>query len=208
MEETIDFFKYKSLLAKLESIKGTKKPIKDFIKEIYKLSNNLKHHDTNYREHPQTARYAFMLVSKALTYDGSVVPTNRIIVNDLSILKNKLVDRYMVSKDNIVETYEFCNTSITISPDSLEKLFKCADIIQPLTDKSFYLHLWSTKEIKLFSSSEQAARIFLKRHNPESILLEYIPFDQKKYDKTIEELQTLCDIYTPVLKEHHDTHIQ
>jgi hypothetical protein len=142
-----------------------------------------------------------MLVTRALTYDGSVKPIKNLILRQLKVLTNLLLSREIVTKENIVETYEFCTGTIDISPSSLKQFFILDDIVQPLTDKKFYLSFWGTKELKLFSDSKQAARVFLKKHNPDSLLLDYITFDQKEHDKVIAEMQEFNNLYTPILKD-------
>ena len=37
--EYVDHFKYMGLLAELEKVKGTKKPLRDFVNRVYDLSN-------------------------------------------------------------------------------------------------------------------------------------------------------------------------
>ena len=74
--EYLDHFKYIGLLAELEKVKGTKKPLRDFVNKVYDLSNefNLTHKG---EQTPESARYCFMLVSRALYYN-----TGNIIIKD------------------------------------------------------------------------------------------------------------------------------
>ena len=66
--EYLDHFKYMGLLAELEKVKGTKKPLRDFINRIYELSQEFSLNHKGQKT-PESARYCFMLASRALYYN-------------------------------------------------------------------------------------------------------------------------------------------
>ena len=81
--EYLDYFKYMGLLAELEKVKGTKKPLRAFVNRIYNLSNNFTISCRGERT-PESARYCFMLASRALSYStGNIIIKDPFIVNCL-----------------------------------------------------------------------------------------------------------------------------
>jgi hypothetical protein len=203
--EAIDKFKYTALLAKLESIKGTKKPIHDFIKELAELSNNFLSQSNEYKEQPLTQMYAFMLASRALTYDKSIkqIPKctreNIIRASQELIISNPLVD-----KSNTVDIFKYWDNKLFFTPRYLKKLYRIDNLTEllsnPVTCYYFYI-----KELKVFTYDNYAAKLFLEKHNPNSKLAKAIEFNQLRHDKTIEELKQLTNLYTGVLNEHNCT---
>ena len=72
--EDLDDMLYAVYIAKLESLKGTKKPLQDFIKEMAETTNDF--YTLTYRQ--------FQLVTRAIHYCSAVNPLSVRLLNNLS----------------------------------------------------------------------------------------------------------------------------
>lgn len=197
MTEAIDFFKYKALLGELEPLKGKKKPVHDFIKKIYELSNKFRYYEENYKEQPQTARFAFMLVSRALKYDGSARSIKSDIIAKLSSLGGYLVSKKFVTADNVVETYEFSSRSIEFFPKSIKDLDYQLELMQKIPSNKINFKAYYLNEFRPFKYDEAACLIYANNkygveNNP---LRNVIEFSQTEYDDCIETSKNLYNLY-------------
>lgn len=207
--EVIDFFKYKGLLAELESIKGTKKPIHDFIKKVYKLSNEFNYYNKDtFKEQPYTCRYAFILVTKALTYDSSVNSINQKIKSDLYKLANSLISRECISADNIAETFEFYSKKVYFCPYTLDKLIDYIPLLEKLEIQNITLNVDYVNEFSIYDNSSLAIHKYMNNllgpDNIVSKLLEQKSSTEEDFDKLLKKAKQLLEIHKTILKDLHE----
>jgi len=201
MNETIDFFKYKGLLAELESIKGKKKPVHDFIKKLYKLFDEFYLSPSCNQETEQTARYIFMLVTKAITYDGSINTVNSKIIWNLKNLANQLTNCSILTAENVLETYEHYPDCIDFRSFSIEDLLKHDKLIDKLGTKRTYMSYYSIKETKSISKEKEIIKLVLLRNNPKSLLGNSILSNRTHVEEALKEVQDIVNVLQPILKE-------
>lgn len=207
--EVIDFFKYKGLLAELEGIKGTKKPIHDFIKKIYKLSNEFKYYNKyTFKDQPDTCRYAFILVTKALTYDSSVNSINQKIKSDLRKLANTLIFREFVSADNMAETFEFYSEKVYFCPYTLDKLIDYIPLLEKLEIQNITLSLDYVDEFRIYNNSSLSIYKYMNNllgtENIVSKILGQKPFPEEDFDKLFKKAEQLLELNKTILKDSHE----
>lgn len=207
--EIIDFFKYKGLLAELESIKGTKKPIHDFIKKVYKLSNEFSYYNKDtFKEQPDTCRYAFILVTKALTYDSSVNSINQKIKSDLYKLANSLISRECVSADNMAETFEFYSEKVYFCPYTLDKLIDYIPLLEKLEIQNITLNVDYVNEFSIYDNSSLAIHKYMNNllgpDNIVSKILEQKSSTEEDFDKLLKKAKQLLEINKTILKDSHE----
>lgn len=207
--EVIDFFKYKELLAELEGIKGTKKPIHDFIKKVYKLSNEFQYYNKDtFKDQPDTCRYAFILVTKALTYDSSVNSINQKIKSDLCKLTNSLISRRFVSADNMAETFEFYSEKVYFCPYTLDKLIDYIPLLKELEIQNITLSIDYVDEFRIYNNSSLAIYKYMNNllgpDNVVSKILGQNPFPEEDFDKLFKKAEQLLEINKTILKDSHE----
>jgi len=202
MTEAIDEFKYKVLLAKLETLKGLKKPVHDFIKLVYDMSNNLKRYNVKGEEHPQTQVHAFILITKAMTYDGSASPIRKGITNSVEATARNLFKLSQVTLDNVQEVFQFYKSRIHLSPSNLAEFYKISDLFDVLKPTSFNVSNWDIKEAKIFSNTDAVAQLYLKNHNPNAFLLQdYFKCKDSKLEKAKQQLSEFNTTLTNLLRD-------
>ena len=210
--EVIDFFKYKGLLAELEGIKGTKKPIHDFIKKVYKLSNEFQYYNKDtFKDQPDTCRYAFILVTKALTYDSSVNSISQKIQSALRKLANSLISRGFVLADNMAETFEFYSEKVYFCPYTLDKLIDYIPLLEKLEIQNITLSLDYVDEFRIYKNSSLAILAIHKYMNnllgPENVVSKILgqnPFPEEDFDKLLKKAEQLLEINKTILKDSHE----
>ena len=207
--EVIDFFKYKGLLAELEGIKGTKKPIHDFIKKVYKLSNEFNYYNKDtFKEQPYTCRYTFILVTKALTYDSSVNSINQKIKSDLRKLANNLISRGFVSSDNMAETFEFYSEKVYFCPYNLDKLIDYIPLLEKLEIQNITLTVDYVNEFSIYDNSSLAIHKYMDNllgpDNIVSKILEQKSSTEEDFDKLLKKAEQLLEINKTILKDSHE----
>ena len=131
---TIDYFKYKALLAELETLKETKGPITKFINKVYSLSESL----STLPDNRESTRYAFMLITKAISYSAGVRSANKKITNTLDNTARNLTNSKEVTHLNVLETYEFWKDTLNFYPNTLEDLHRIEEILEIINGKKFY----------------------------------------------------------------------
>ena len=211
--EYLDHFKYMGLLAELERVKGTKKPLRDFINRIYELSNNF---STTHKgeKTPESARYCFMVVSRALSYNtGNIIIKDKLI-KDLGTLSKFLLTSGAITPENVLETYEFWDKNLDIDIRKLQDLITLEPIIAKMNpdDITFYVGLLS--EFFMYASTEKVVSLYLKRvlspNNVISSMLDKNLGDLNKSEQADIRRQALIMIerHTQILKEldeHYST---
>lgn len=206
MTETIDFFKYQALLAELERIKGAKKPIHDFIKKLYKLANSFSYYNTEYVHQPQTLRYAFMLATRAMKYDGSTNSIKVSVRNSIDTVPYNLFRNFWVTPENVLETFEYYTSIIEIRPASVIELLKVEPMIELLELPRISISYYSINELSQVMGSKQIVKLILLKNNPDSKLGISITSDDKQLAKDLLTLQDLVSTINPILKEQQHEH--
>lgn len=204
--EVIDEFKYKGLLAELEGIKGTKKPIHDFIKKVYELSNELRMVTRDYTSQPQTAVNAFRLVSKALVYDASSKPIRYSITRDLEYLANQIISKPLVTVDNVLEVFEFWQNKLSVSPDSIKQLVELLPIAEKLGPDRIHISTYNIKEVALAYQDERLTQLYLNNlFGSDNVISKRLsqsyPITQADKDKLLEKTKHILHVYNTILKE-------
>lgn len=206
MSEVIDTFKYNALLAELESLKGKKKPIQDFIKKVYKLSNSFRYFDESYKKQPQTAKYALILATKAISYDSSKRPLKQEIKSSIEALASFLINRCIVSPDEVEEVYKYYVGGIQLGPQDLDELLKQDELVEKLDEKtiSIYFSTYSIRELRALSSGDIVARAYLLTNNPNSRLAKLLTSKTKHAEtKAFEEMQNLIRTLQNILNAYN-----
>ena len=211
--EYLDHFKYMGLLAELEKVKGTKKPLRDFINRIYELSNNF---STTHKgkKAPESARYCFMLVSRALSYNTENITIRDKLIRDLKTLSKTLLTSGAVTPENVLETYEFWDEKLYIDIRNLKDLPTLEPIIAKMNPDNITLYTGLLSEFFMYSNTERAVSLYLKRvlssDNAISNILDERHKDISKHEQANIRNQALILIerHTQILKEldeHYST---
>ncbi len=211
--EYLDHFKYMGLLAELEKAKGTKKPLRDFFNRVYNLSNNfsITH---NGEKTPESARYCFMLVSRALSYNtGNIVIRDKLL-RDLKTLSKTLLTSGALTPENILETYEFWDNLLYIEIKNLKDLVTLEPLVAKLNPDNITLYTGLISEFFMYSNTEKVVSLYAKAvlspDNSISSILDKKRGDLNKYDQAAIRRQALVMIerHTQILKEldeHYST---
>ncbi len=211
--EYLDHFKYIGLLAELERIKGTKKPLRDFINRIYELSNNFSTIHKGEKT-PESARYCFMLASRALSYNTGNITIRYDLIKDLEILSKSLLTSGAITPENVLETYEFWDEKLYIDIRYLKDLSTLEPIIAKMNPDDITIYAGLISEFFMYASTEKVVSLYLKRvlspDNAISSRLDKNCGDLNKYEQAGIRNQALIMIerHTQILKEldeHYST---
>ena len=157
--EYLDHFKYMGLLAELEKVKGTKKPLRDFVNKVYDLSNefSLTHKG---EKTPESARYCFMLVSRALSYNtGNIVIKDKLL-RDLKTLSKTLLTSGALTPENILETYEFWDNLLYIDIRNLKDLVILEPLVAKLNPDNITLYTGLLSEFFMYSNTKKVVSLY------------------------------------------------
>ena len=211
--EYLDHFKYMGLLAKLEKVKGTKKPLRDFVNRVYNLSNEFKLTHKGEKT-PESARYCFMLVSRALSYNtGNIIIKDKLI-RDLKTLSKTLLTSGAVTPENVLETYELWDNLLYIDIRNLKDLVTIEPILAKMNPDNITLYVGLLSEFFMYANTEKAVSLYLKRvlspDNAISSILDETHKNLSKHDQDSIRKQALIMIerHTQILKEldeHYST---
>ena len=211
--EYLDHFKYMGLLAELEKVKGTKKPLRDFINRIYELSQEFSLNHKGQKT-PESARYCFMLVSRALSYNtGNIIIKDKLI-RDLKTLSKTLLTSGALTPENILETYEFWDRNLDIDIRYLKDLIILEPIIAKMNPDNITLYTGLISEFFMYSNTEKVvslySKVVLSPDNSISSILDKKIGDLNKYEQAHMRNQALIMIerHTQILKgldEHYST---
>ncbi len=216
--EYLDHFKYMGLLAELEKVKGTKKPLRDFVNRIYNLSNefSLTHKG---EKTPESARYCFMVVSRALSYNtGNIIIKDKLL-RDLKTLSKTLLTSGAVTPENVLETYEFWDEKLYdeklyIDIRNLKDLLTLEPLVAKLNPDNITLYTGLLSEFFMYDNTEKAVSLYLKRVlSPDNAISSILDEKHKylsKYEQASIRNQALVMIerHTQILKEldeHYST---
>ena len=207
--EAIDEFKYSSLLAKLENMKGKNLPIHKFVKQVYELSNELKSSNKDYLPQPETIRHAFMLTNRATNYLVSKRPINTDITYCINnTVPPQLILNPLLNASNVLETFEFWSGKIEIRPTNLSQVERLIPILTELyhkrTDIKLNFVTYSMEEFKSFYYDQHALLTYfngiLGEDNIISKVLGVIPNNQHN-TKMIEQAKLNLKVNQIILKE-------
>ena len=211
--EYLDHFKYMGLLAELEKVKGTKKPLRDFVNRVYDLSNDFTI-SCRGEKTPESARYCFMLASRALSYNtGNIIIKDKLI-RSLKNLSKTLLTSGAVTPENVLETYEFWDKNLDIDIRYLKDLSILEPIIAKMNPDDITLYVGLLSEFFMYANTEKAVSLYLKRvlspNNAISSRLDKNLGDLSKHEQAGIRNQALIMIkrHTQILKgldEHYST---
>ena len=211
--EYLDHFKYMGLLAELEKVKGTKKPLRTFVNRVYDLSQEFSLNHKGQKT-PESARYCFMLVSRALSYNtGNIVIRDKLL-RDLKTLSKTLLTSGAVTPENVLETYEFWDKNLDIDIRKLQDLITLEPILAKMNpdDITFYVGLLS--EFFMYANTEKAVSLYLKRvlspDNAISSIVDkkYTDLNKSEQANMRKQALTMIERHTQILKEldeHYST---
>lgn len=159
--EDLDDMLYAVYIAKLESLKGTKKPLQDFIKEMQETTRDFR--KLTYRQ--------FQLVTRAINYCAAANPIknepNRLLQNRLTIML-----RESATEENILDLLEFYKGTIEFSPYTMQQFLlmdKLYNIIRP--HKPERLIYFKTYNVPIFDKFPYLAYGAIHKVNPNSLTL-------------------------------------
>ena len=211
--EYLDYFKYMGLLAELEKVKGTKKPLRDFVNRVYDLSQEFSLNHKGEKT-PESARYCFMLASRALSYNtGNIVIRDKLLI-DLKTLSKTLLTSGAITPENVLETYEFWDKNLSIDIRYLKDLSILEPIIAKMNSDDITIYTGLISEFFMYASTEKVVSLYLKRilspNNAISSILDKKCGDLNKYEQASIRNQALIMIerHTQILKEldeHYST---
>ena len=211
--EYLDHFKYMGLLAELDRVKGTKKPLSDFVNRVYDLSQEFSLNHKGEKT-PESARYCFMLVSRALSYNtGNIIIKDKLI-RDLNTLSKTLLTSGAVTPENVLETYEFWDNKLDIDIRNLKDLFTLEPIIAKMNPDDITLYVGLLSEFYMYSNTEKVVSLYSKAvlspDNSISSILDKKGGDLNKSEQADIRRQALIMIerHTQILKEldeHYST---
>ena len=159
--EDLDDMLYAVYLAKLESLKGTKKPLQDFIKEMAKTTNDF--YTLTYRQ--------FQLVTRAFHYCTARNTMSANLSNNLSARLTVII-RKSATEENILELLEHWTSRIIFAPYTMEQ-FICADRMYNIVrTKRPDLNIdFLTGNIPIFNRFHFLVYNAIHKHNPHSLTL-------------------------------------
>lgn len=161
MNEELNDMLYTVYLAKLESLKGTKKPLVDFIKEMAESTNSF--YRLTYRQ--------FKLVTIAVNNCTAIKVISSDLLHKLQRRLTTLIRDY-ATEENILDLLEFYKASVRLEPTSVEQLIfmaKLYNIIQAhRPELEISLH---TSKVSVLDRFPYLVYAVVHKHNPDSLLL-------------------------------------
>lgn len=184
--EQIDEFQYQVLLATLESIKGTKKPIKDFITRVLNFTQS------SYRDSIQTQAYKFKLITRAVHYSSAQQATTNEVFEWMKNKATTLANSKEISYLETPEVFEFYFDTIMLAPRTTQELLEADLKVTLCKDKYFELRTYNIIEFKPFSKPLALVYLFLKQNAPNSTMFNrtnHIEPSIKSINEAIAELR-------------------
>ena len=179
----INEFKYAILLAALEKIKGTKRPIDEFIKKVYTETDNSATIDL------ASLRYAFMIITRAIDYSRAINKCNSVIMKRLESVADTLSDQ-VITTDNVLQTFEFWPNDVCFKPKTLTDLKRIDGIMRILKEQKlkYTMYDWYILEIKHLEPSERnfSIKMFVTSTiGTDSPILAALPLLTNNFDPTL-----------------------
>ena len=185
MDNDLDDMLYAVYLAKLESLKGTKKPLVDFIKEMTNDTYNF--YKLTYRQ--------FKLVTIAINNCTAKHIISKDYLDGLQQRLSNLIKKF-ATEENILDLLEFYTGEIDFIPVNMEqfilmdKLYNVIKNNRPELIINFKVH-----NIDLFNKFHFLAYIKIHKHNSDSLLLKTFREPSKKeLEKAKEFYKELTEI--------------
>ena len=194
--EQIDEFQYQMFLATLESIKGTKKPIKDFITEVFNFTQK------SYNDSIQTRVYKFKLITRAVHYSSAQQATTNEVFKWIEYMAGILANSREISYLETPEIFEFYFDEIMLNPGTTQELLEADLKVTLCKDKYFDLNPYSIKEFKPFNRPPVLVYLFLKHHAPNSIMFSKTNYTEPSIEdinKAIAELRETHNVFHNML---------
>jgi hypothetical protein len=157
----LDDMLYAVYLAKLESMKGTKKPLVDFIKKMAEDTNNF--YNLTYRQ--------FQLVTRAIHYCTARNTMSANLSDRLSARLTNII-RESATEENILDLLEHWTSRIIFAPCTMEQ-FICADRMYNIVRTkrpNLNIH-FLTSNIPIFNRFPFLVYNAIHKHNPHSLTL-------------------------------------
>lgn len=164
MNKELDDMLYAVYLAKLESLKGTKKPLVDFIKEMATNTNDFS--SLTYRQ--------FKLVTIAIHNCIAVNIISPILLNKLQQRLTMLI-RICATEENILDLLEFYKNTINFSPTNLEQFIYMDRLYNIVRSNRPELKInFHTNNVSLFNRFSYLRYAAIHKHNPGSLYLKQL----------------------------------
>ena len=206
---TIDHFKYMALLSELETKRDLKNPVTSFISKVYRLSNEL----TSSSDFRETARYAFMLITRAISYSNAARKCVAKVQRRLDDVAKLILHWEVTTPSNVLETYEFWTSELSFMPESLQYLNHIEEMLQVLEGKhSYSIVSYRLKESDVlgFGSVSMTRFYLLGALGEDSLVLKYLKKANSYYvlesEKLIPALEAQIERFQIILKEAHEHH--
>lgn len=201
----IDYFKYKALLSELENKKDTKLKISRFISKVFELSDSL----STLRTDRESTRYAFILITKAISYNQSANKCKKAIFNQVESIARYLLNFDILTEDNILETYEFWDQTLNFSPTHLADLLRIESLMSILEGKHTYsISCYNIREVyPLELSSVPFVKLFmLSTVGPDSLIIRALGTTTMDIAHIISVVEPHLQNIQLILKEAHEQH--
>lgn len=201
----INEFKYAILLTTLEKIKGTKGPIDKFIKKIFSETDSLSTRD------PESMRYAFMTITRAINYSKAMNPCSSKIRSRLDTVAEFLTQQVVIA-ENVLQTFEFWSSNLTFRPLNLADLKRVHDILVVMKETqklNYNIYDWNIFEIKHLEQTKRnfALRMFItKTIGSDSPILKSLSPIPMSFDPTtlISSFEEIVNNLEIILKETYE----
>lgn len=194
MDEELDDMLYAAYLAKLESLKGTKKPLIAFIKEMAENTSNF--YKLTYRQ--------FKLVTITVNNCTAIKAISSDLLYKLQRRLTTLIRDY-ATEENILDLLEFYKAGLRLEPTSIEqfivmdKLYNIIQVNRPELEISI-----RTGMVPVLDKFPYLVYAVIHKHNPDSLLLKSTPrrhasqtelATAKKYSTELVELLNYYEEY-------------
>ena len=206
---TIDHFKYMALLSELETKRGLKNPVTRFISKVFNISNQL----TSSSDFRETTRYAFMLITRAISYSNAARKCVAKVQRRLDDVAKLILHWEVTTPSNVLETYEFWNSELSFMPESLQYLNRIEEMLQVLEGKhSYNIASYYIKESGVlgFGSVSMIRLYLLGTIGEDSLVLKYLKKANQYHvidaEKLIPALEAQIERFQIILKEAHEHH--
>jgi hypothetical protein len=206
MSDYLNEFTYQAYLAKIESLKGTKKPLLNLIKELYSISDfdllNYKLSDSEFVTHN---KLLFKLITRAIAYEASAKGTTKAVIEAVSLAANNFIKKKLVEPSEVFDLYEHYNSNtLSIKITSISDLDYFVSIVEQLPNTiMFYAHVdYFLNGIPVSIDSRVICAYYLNKFYPDSRLASKLPFEPSpKSEQTLSDFKDIYTFYTKLLKD-------
>ena len=161
-------FQYQLYSNKIESLKGTKQPLKNLAKEIYKIR------DTS-TTHIQLLYQKCILIRNIEKYSSAVNPLLKEIESSIKYNENNLLTSKDITLEQFNVMYPYTNTYISFYPKHLSELNLINDKMSVFNETQYcHFSCDNIKELTNFHNKKIAAYLYVKAVIGDSPLLQKI----------------------------------